>query len=107
MLTINDMSYRLSKMTYRPGWELGVYEGATEGNHLEIKATVEDSVNPGNQVALHIVSPIPPCREEKDFDLFVSWRLRRIEIHESMEWLKVNGECVIDPHRETADRDKL
>lgn len=105
----------LSRRAYRPGWTFRAYTGdTTRLVHVEIEATVEDSYNPGQQVPLHIVSPVPPyaLASELDLDKWLAWRLQAVEIHESAEWYRrprQSGEGftpVFNPHRDGADRDR-
>lgn len=105
ILTLKQMQERLAQMTYREGWKMEIYQGHTEGAHFHLHAKVEDSVNKGETVDLDIHSVIPAQVSFQSFDLWISERLRRIEIHESMEWLQVDGKAVFDPHRENADHD--
>ncbi len=37
-------------------------------------------------------------------DEWLDWRLRRIAIHEHMEWLRRDGELLNDPHAEEIDQ---
>lgn len=106
ILTLEQIKQRVREYTYRPGWQINVYEGSTEGHHIEIKATVEDSTKPGNPVPLEIYSALPQFYDISHLDLWVSNRLRRIEIHESLEWFRIKGELFIDPHAENSDRDR-
>jgi hypothetical protein len=105
LLTLKQMQERLSEMTYRPGWVMEMYQGHSEGTHFKIYAKVEDSVRKGEVVDLEIHSVVPPQVSIESFDLWVADRLKRIEIHESMEWLQVDGKPVLCPHRPMADRD--
>ena len=107
MLTTHDLQQALKNITYRDGWKMRVYEGVFEGAHLEIIALLEDSVELGKTTEFKVYSAIPPMLTIEQFHLFLSWRLRRIEIHESMEWLKLNGKAIYDPHRFEADQDRL
>jgi hypothetical protein len=109
MLTIQVMQDRLAQMTYRPGWEMRIYEGYSMGARFELKAMVEDSVNKGRKVPLHILSPVPTNARLsiQSFDVWLHWRLKEVEVHESMEWLQVGGKPLFDPHKKDADQDML
>lgn len=107
ILTLNQLQERLSQMSYRPGWEMNIYEGVFEGLQFELKAEMEDNFNPGKPFDFHCVSPLPPFLSIQQFDLWVAWRLKRIEIHECLESLKVNGKPIFDPHRPNSDQDRL
>lgn len=107
MLTIQQIEDELKKITYREGWKFFVYQGAWEGQHLRIEATVPDSVELGQDVFLNIETPIPPCPDAQYFHHWLIYRLIRIETHEAREWFKVNGVPVFYPHMDGADRDIL
>lgn len=85
-----------------------VYEGFKEGAHFVARGEVPDNFKPGKKVTLEIHSAIPPQVSMESFELWISWRLTRQEIHESMEKLKIRGtgEALYDPHREGADKDE-
>jgi hypothetical protein len=107
LLTLNQLQARLSQLTYRPGWNMRIYEGATEGLIFELTATIPDNFEKDKDFKFEVRSPLPPMVSIQSFDLWISWRLRRIEIHESLENLKCNGEPLINPHRPNADTDIL
>lgn len=107
MLTIQQIEDELKKITYRNGWKFFVYQGAWEGQHMRIEATVPDSVELGQDVSLKIETPIPPYNTIEDFHLWLMYRLIRIETHEAREWFKVDGIPVFYPHMDGADRDIL
>jgi hypothetical protein len=106
LLTLQQLQSRLKEFTYKD-WDLNIYEGSFEGLQFEIKANMTDNFNPGTPFKFHCVSPLPPLLSIEQFDLYLLWRIKRIEIHECMENLKVKGEVFISPHREAADRDLL
>lgn len=105
--TIQQIEDELKKITYRDGWKFSVYEGAFEGQHMTIEATVPDSVELGKTVDLRIETPIPPLKTIEDFHLWLIKRLIRIESHEAREWFKVNGIPIFYPHMKDAERDML
>jgi hypothetical protein len=107
MLTIQQIQDELNKITYKDGWFFEARQGAFEGHHLTITATLPDSVNLGQNVDLKIETPIPPYRSIEDFHLWLVYRLIRIESHEAREWLKVKGIPIFYPHMEGADADQL
>lgn len=73
---------------------------AIEGPTLRIEATVADAYAPDKTTDLGIDSPIPPCATEHDFLTWLRWRLARVAVHESDEWLRRDGAAVFDPHAE-------
>lgn len=106
-LSIQEIEEELKKITYREGWKFIVYDGAWEGQHMRIEATVPDSVNLGKDVDLKIEIPIPPCPNVEYFHYWLIYRIIRIESHEAREFFKVDGVPVFYPHMEGADQDIL
>src|SRR3954454_25179958 len=96
----------LERFSYKPGWEITYYVGTYEGPHINIRARVENSYRPGEYVDLDVHSPIPPVRDLNDLGEWLAWRLRRLEVHECMEWFKFEGKPWVDPHRPEADQDR-
>lgn len=41
---------------------------------------------------------MPPVFTEEEFLTFLLWRCTKIEVHEAMEWLQVDGKPFRDPH---------
>lgn len=87
-----------NKVRYLPGWTIKVEEDEFEGQYLVIRADVPDAYHPEQTMTLNIVSHFPPMFDSGNFFDFLSWRLRQIAIHESMEWFRVNGKPWVDPH---------
>lgn len=105
MLTVSELQEHVKKLTYKPGWNLRVYEGLFEGAHFVVRAVMEDSYHPGQKVTLDIHSMLPPMLDTDAFENWIIWRLGRIEVHEAREWFKRDGKPVFDPHAEYAERD--
>lgn len=105
MLTTTELAAHLQHLTYRPGWTIHIYDGAHEGQHLVITTQVEDTTKPGTTTTLDIHSMLPPMRDTEQFETWLLWRLKRIEVHECREWFKRDGTPVSDPHAPYADRD--
>ncbi len=107
LLTVQQMQERVKRYSYRKGWTIEVREGAFEGAILHIHSIEEDSTKDTEKIELDIYSPIPPQISMESFDLFVQWRLIRIECHESREFLRLkkNGKSVFYPHVRDSDRD--
>lgn len=106
MLTTSRLRKHLQRLSYKPGFVFEVYDGRHEGQHLVIRATVENSYRPGETVELDIHSPLPPMPSVDYFEAWLLWRLQRIEVHEAMEWFKRDRAPVCDPHRVGADQDR-
>jgi hypothetical protein len=49
-------------------------------------------------VEVRIRSLIPPMASRWEFERWLAWRLRLVEIHESREWFRRDGKPVFDPH---------
>lgn len=99
MLSPTEVRDVFARLTYRPGWDFSVFQHAYEGLHLAIVAEVDDAYHPDQKVHLDIHSALPPFADEDALLAWMSWRLQRIESHESREWLRRNGDLVSDPHR--------
>lgn len=107
MLAITEIQEHLSHITSRPGWTITAYQGNFEGIHIRIIATdIEDSYHPGQYVDLGITSHLPPMLNTQQLDLWLEWRLGRIDNHETREWLKYDGKPIFDPHAPEADKDR-
>lgn len=114
MLTVEELAEILTRRAYRPGWTLTVHEGQTTREPIVriYSPEVPDSWNPGQMVPLDIFAAVPTQARDDElaFDRWLSWRLQRIEAHESQEWYRKPGRSypwvpVFDPHRDGADRD--
>lgn len=100
MLTIYQIKQILSKVSYKPGWVFEVSEpDDVQGLRLSIHVTMEDSYKPGNSTELHIHSPIQPLDNQDAFLRWLLWRLKLVEMHELLEWFKVDSKPWIDPHK--------
>lgn len=99
VLSTADLANLVDTVSYKPGWRLVVHEpDPIQGPYLSIYTDLEDSYNPGSTVPLRIHSPIPPMADEGAFMVWLAWRIRVIETHEVLEWMKVSGKPWIDPH---------
>lgn len=74
-----------------------------EGAQLQVQAVVPNAYQPEDTVELDIWTYLPPMPTPEAFDLWLSWRLARIAIHESNEWLRRDGRPIFDPHAITPD----
>jgi hypothetical protein len=106
VLTVVEMQSLACRMTYKPGWTFEVREGAHEGTHLTIKTMVPDAYRPEELTSLNVETFLPPFLTEEQFYNTVLWRIKRIEIHEALEFFRVDGKPWNDPHRPDADRDQ-
>jgi len=90
-----------SRFTYKEGWTFE-FEYFIDYNEyrLIIQAMFPDSRNPNRKVPVRNTSRLPDFRAD-DLELmirFVRSRIQDLEIHESDEWIRLNGELVCDPH---------
>lgn len=104
-LSTAQLASVLERVSYRPGWTIRVYDGRREGQHIAITTQVPDAYDPAETVTLDVHSMLPPQRDTEAFLTWLSWRLGRLEIHESREWFRYNGRAWDDPHADGADRD--
>lgn len=96
MLTACDMTWELSKVTYKPGWSFSIQETGWEGPQLRIVVKkVENAYQPGE-----FNTPLPPMPDADYFHRWVAWRIERVESREVREWFKVDGDTIFDPHAE-------
>lgn len=99
MLSTADINAELERLTYKPGFTFRAYEDPWEGQKIRIVGTVPDSYNPEQTVDLGIDSFLPPCQDAWDLRRWLAYRLKRIEIHEMLEFLKLDGAPIWDPHK--------
>lgn len=97
MLSLDQMREHLASVEYKDV-RFEIHESPWEGPFIRILYDVPDTYNEGKKVTLGINSFLPPFRETQDFDLWLQWRLWRIEGHESREFFKVKDKVVFDPH---------
>lgn len=105
MLTTAEIQEHLKRISYMPGWEITVYDGRWEGQHVVIRTVVPDSYNPGSDVVLDVHSMLPPMRDIDALEEWLAWRLCRLATHEVREFLRRDGKPIYDPHAEFAERD--
>lgn len=104
----------LGRITYRPNVVLTAYRfepGEINGmtlrspvncTNIRITAKVEDTYNHGKEIQTVSVFPYPDAALDFGFDHFVAWVRRSLhdwEMHESDEWLLVDGGRKFDPHK--------
>jgi hypothetical protein len=102
MLSSVEVRDVVTRLVYRPGWDLSVYIDPHEGLHVAIVAEVEDAYPPGQMVFLDIHSALPPFADQEAAKQWMLWRLERVGSHEVREWLRSNGDLVSDPHTSTS-----
>jgi hypothetical protein len=105
MLSTQQIVAHLQRVTYKPGWDVRVYDGRWEGQHVVIRTVVPDSTQPGRTTVLDVHSMLPPVRDTDQLNEWLAWRLGRLEVHEMREFLKHDGVVLFDPHAPEAERD--
>jgi hypothetical protein len=102
MLTIDDMRLHLEDVYY-PNAKFEVHDSRWEGPYIRILYELPDNFEPGETTTLGVNSFLPPFRTEDDFDLWLQWRMWRIEGHEARERLQIDGMTPFNPHAENAN----
>jgi hypothetical protein len=106
-VTPEQVQAHLDELDYKPGWTFHAYAGRWEGMHVAIGARMPDSYHPGQMIDLQVecfLSPNDHASPEA-LDTWLLYRLARIEVHETREFLRRDGRPVDDPHAEFAERD--
>lgn len=98
MLTLPEIQQHLDHVSYRQGWTFSTYHDQWEGPHLLILAPVPDAYHPEQTITLGIRSPLPPMPDTGYLDVWLAWRLGRVESHERLEHYRVDGVAPFDPH---------
>jgi hypothetical protein len=98
MLSTEQINAELERLSYKPGWQFRAYDDQWEGQKVRIVGTVPDSYNPDATVDLGIDSFLPPLCDEWDLRRWLAYRLKRIETHEMLEFLKLDGSPIWNPH---------
>jgi hypothetical protein len=106
MLSTAQVQAVFDRVTYKDGWSLEVYDGRFEGQHVVITTVVADAYDQTKTVTLDVHSSLPPMRDEQAVLEWLAWRLGRLETHEMLEFLRLDGSCWVDPHRTDADQDR-
>ena len=101
MLNTHDLQDAVETITYKTGFSLNVMEpDLLQGPYLFILINQPNAYDQGaTEVQLRIHSPIPPMKDYEAFFDWVLWRLKMVEIHECMEFFRVDGKIYLDPHK--------
>lgn len=97
--TLKDILLHLS---YKPGWKFEVEESVGYGLRLVATMSVPDAqTGKPTVIGLAELLPTPPPDWDQDYALSLIKKLiQKMEEHEMKEWLRLDGECVDDPHPE-------
>ena len=97
---------------YKPGWLITVEYMARGGEHLaggegltlRVRFTCEDSTGVGGLQPLDHLFAVPPASYTREtWERFVFDCVTQVEVHEAMEWFKVDGRAVFFPAHGTAN----
>jgi hypothetical protein len=104
---VNAAAFRaaLSRITYKPGWRLVVEPYFVVGRHegaytvrWEFNAPCAVTGKPDIQVcSMHILDPFYIADEQALFNRILH-TVRQCEEHETLEFFKVDGAPLYDPH---------
>lgn len=100
-LTSTQIRDHLAELHYKPGWTWTLQEDPWEGPYIRFLIDVPDTYGTGT-TTLGINTWLPPMETTQQLDLFIAWRLARIENHEAREFLKRDGKPIFDPHAANA-----
>ena len=99
-MTKTEAREYISTITYKPNWSIQTYDGNFNFLRLRVDAKLLDSLDPEKLTTVTLETFIDIKHlDTKDLIMQnVLSVIERIEGHEIMEWFKVNGVCVTDPH---------
>lgn len=99
-LTLDQLQTEVARYTYRPDWDMSVFNDPFEGPCFYLVMQVQDAYNPGNAREQRVRSAIPPMRDGQAFAEWLAWRLVQVESHEAREYFRRldTGRPVFDPH---------
>jgi hypothetical protein len=103
-LAVKRLQEELARWSYKPGWSMRIEPDPSPWvpAMLIVRFEAPDSRDPSNVIQLEqrqivdmgVVEGFVP------FGVWVQSMLRRMEFHESQEWLRRDGEIFEDPHKE-------
>ena len=107
MLTVEQMNALAERVAYKPGWSITFRLGRHEGHHATIETRVPDAYDPEQTVPLRVECFLSPNDVVSEVTLltWIAYRLARIEVHESREFMRLDGKVWSDPHADGADQD--
>lgn len=104
-MNIDEIESIVDRIDYKPGWALVL---RPDQRSLQISRVVPDSRDPGRDVKVGSVHPIPPVLTQGSLNPLsvisvVTWvktEIRRCELHELDEFFRLDGQLVDDPHKD-------
>lgn len=97
---------QLARITYKPGWKFEIDRSLflTGSAYLTITFKAEDTYHPGTTVDVGGAVPLYMLPHhvgaEDAFLHALARQIHDMEIHESREWLRRDGEIFDNPHRD-------
>lgn len=96
----------IARFTYKPGWrfEALAVPGPLSGGGVQVRAfmTVEDTHQPGRMIevfnVMHLSDYELAGRPAEWFAKRLANLIKDMEVHESREWLRRDGEILDNPH---------
>lgn len=101
--TTKDIEQVIKRITYKPNATLKVMSIGTRSVEIQLRQSVPDTYHPGRQTDVFSTVTCRPEMFTDVHDLLAFIRvamLHAMEIHESDEWFRFDGELVFDPHSE-------
>lgn len=101
-MTLDDAQAILARVTYKAGstfsLTLNKYDCKIRlGLHQPIKDT-QPSAMGGETLTIGWIISLHHIQTEQQFLFLVKEVVQRWEFHESMEWLKIDGQLIYNPH---------
>jgi hypothetical protein len=105
---IEWLQQQLNRYAYKPSWVWRLDEGTPSLWNARFYVCIEfsamDAWNPPKVIQLKSVVPVPPwipeCRDPIMFKRWFQTAIFETELHESREWLRLDGQLVDDPHKD-------
>lgn len=98
---------QLARFTYKPGWKFEVRNSdIPPAAYVAISFEAEDTYNPGKIVNPGMGAYLYEVPDTEDrFAAWLASKVKAMEVHESREWLRRDGQMWDDPHASLARSD--
>jgi hypothetical protein len=106
MLTPTEIAEHLATLSYKPGWSWTLDHDTWEGPFIRFLIDVPDAYDASKTITLGVNTWLPPMVSTEALDLFMAWRIARIENHEAREMLQRDGRPIFDPHADDTPTEK-
>lgn len=99
-LGIEALQKLVDRISYKDNWQFVVVVfNQLEGPYLGMLTYQQNAYQPeGDRIPLRIWSQIPPMYDARQFWNWMLWRITQAEIHEVMEFFRVDNAIYNDPH---------